>query len=63
MSVLERMRAWHSHDNLKAITLRSRLIAAPPLELLPEVTARILIPQDIEQGLILPLTGQVDALF
>jgi hypothetical protein len=40
------------HDDLEAIQLKSSLIAAPPLELWPEVLARVSIPQDIEQGLI-----------
>src|SRR6266516_1052100 len=43
------------HDDLKAVHLKRGLIAAPPLELWPEVIARVPIPQDIEQGLIAPL--------
>ncbi len=43
------------HNDLKAVHLKSSLIAAPPLQLWPEVIARVPIPQDIEQGLIAPL--------
>ncbi len=48
-------RRQYLHDDLKAVQLKSSLIAAPPLELWPEVIARVPIPQDIEQGLIVPL--------
>lgn len=46
------------HDDLKAIKLSSSLIVAPPLELWPEVIARVPIPQDIEQNLMLPLKSR-----
>ena len=49
-------RREYLHDDLKAIKLSSSLIAAPPLELWPEVIIRIPLPQDVEQSLILPLT-------
>jgi hypothetical protein len=48
-------RREYMHDDLEAIQLKSSLIAAPPMELWPEVHARVSIPQDIEQGLIAPL--------
>ena len=48
-------RREYLHDDLKAIKLSSSLIAAPPLELWPEVIARVPIPLDVDQGLILPL--------
>jgi hypothetical protein len=48
-------RRVYLHDDLEAIQLKSSLIAAPPLDLWPEVRARVSIPQDIEQGLIAPL--------
>ena len=48
-------RRAYLHDDLEAIQLKSSLIAAPPLELWPEVLARVSIPRDIEQGLIAPL--------
>ncbi len=48
-------RREYLHDDLKAIKLSSSLIAAPPLELWPEVIIRVPIPQDVEQSLILPL--------
>ncbi len=56
-------RREYLHDDLRTITLKSSLIAAPPLVLWPEVTARIPLPYDIEQGLIVPLTRQGHTLF
>ncbi len=52
-------RREYLHDDLKAIKLSSSLIAAPPLELWPEVKAQVPIPHDIEQNLILPLKNRV----
>src|SRR5229473_3162820 len=46
------------HDDLKAITLAQSVLVAPPLELWPEVIARVPIPQDIEQDLIVPLQAE-----
>ena len=46
------------HDDLKAIKLVPSVLAAPPLELWPQVVARVVIPQDIEQGLLIPMTSQ-----
>ncbi len=46
------------HDDLKAIKLRERLIAVPPIELWPQVVARVPIPDDVEQKLIGPLREQ-----
>ncbi len=43
------------HDDLDTIKLDQHLIAAPPLELWPQVVARVLVPQDVEQNLIVPL--------
>jgi hypothetical protein len=43
------------HDDLATIKLDQHLIAAPPLELWPQVVARVPIPQDVEQNLIVPL--------
>lgn len=51
-------RREYLHDDLRTIPLKSSLIAAPPLELWPEVIARIPIPQDIEQGLIVVLASR-----
>ena len=45
------------HDDLEAITLAQSVLAEPPLELWPEVIARVPIPQDIEQGLLIPIKG------
>jgi hypothetical protein len=45
------------HDDLETIQLAKDLIAAPPLELWPQVVARVPIPQDVEQGLVALLKG------
>ncbi len=47
------------HDDLKAIKLAKRLIAAPPIELWPQIVARVPIPEDVQQGLITPLKEQI----
>jgi hypothetical protein len=49
-------RRHYLHDDLKAICLSKDLIAAPPLELWPEVVARVPIPEDVEKALIVPLS-------
>jgi hypothetical protein len=46
------------HDDLKAITLAQNVIAAPPLELWPQIIARVPIPQDVEQGLLIPMRSE-----
>ncbi len=43
------------HDDLEAIQLPKSLVAAPPIELWPQVVARVPIPEDVEQGLTGPL--------
>lgn len=48
-------RRQYLYDDLEIITLKERLIAKPPLELWPQVIARVPIPDDVEQGLVLPL--------
>jgi len=40
------------HDDLKTVRLSKDLIAAPPIELWPRIVARVLLPEDVEQGLI-----------
>jgi hypothetical protein len=44
------------HDDLKTIKHARSLIAAPPIELWPQVVVRRPIPQDVEQGLIVQLS-------
>ncbi len=51
-------RREYLHDDLEAIQLKSSLITAPPLELWPQIVARVPIPPDIEQGLIIPLKSR-----
>jgi predicted nucleotidyltransferase len=48
-------RRLYLHDDLAAIHLSGDLIAAPPIELWPEVIARVPVPEDVEQLLLLPL--------
>jgi hypothetical protein len=43
------------HDDLATVKLDQHLIAAPPLELWPQVVARVPVPQDVEQALVAPL--------
>lgn len=43
------------HDDLGTVQLSRRLIAAPPIELRPQVVARVPIPDDVLHGLIVPL--------
>jgi len=45
-----RGRRHYLHDDLEAICLSKDLIAAPPLELWPEVVARVPIPEDVEKA-------------
>jgi predicted nucleotidyltransferase len=51
-------RREYLHDDLKAITLSKSLVATPPLDLWPEVVARIPLPHDIEQNLVVPLKSR-----
>ena len=51
-------RRHYLHDNLKGIKLAPSVLAAPPLELWPQVVARVAIPQDIEQDLLIPITSE-----
>jgi predicted nucleotidyltransferase len=46
------------HDDLKAVTLPKTLIAAPPVELWPQVITRVAVPADVEQELLEPLRRQ-----
>jgi hypothetical protein len=43
------------HDDLDAIVLHERLVVAPPIELWPRIGARVPLPKDIAEGLIVPL--------
>ncbi len=54
-------RRLYLHDDLAAIRLSGDLIAAPPVELWPEVIARKPVPEDVEQLLLLPLREQPDS--
>ena len=43
------------HDDLRAITLDSALIQAPPIELWPAVVPRVEVPADVEEVLLKPI--------
>ena len=43
------------HDVLEAVRLPENLTAAPPIELWPTVIARVPVPEDVEQALLMPL--------
>jgi predicted nucleotidyltransferase len=43
------------HDDLETIRLSRELIAAPPIELWPQVVTRVAAPEDLEQALLVPL--------
>jgi len=43
------------HDDLDAVTLDAAVVAAPPLELWPEVVRRLPLPRDVEARLIHPI--------
>lgn len=46
------------HDDLETIKLAQSQIAAPPIELWPQIVARVPIPPDVEQALIAPLKAE-----
>ncbi len=48
-------RRQYLHDDLKVIRLAESVVAAPPIELWPQVVARLPLPEDVEQGLIAPM--------
>src|ERR687884_7115 len=43
------------HDDLQVISLPRSLTSAPPIELWPQVIARVRVPDDVEQLLLAPL--------
>jgi hypothetical protein len=46
------------HDDLRAIRLPRALIAAPPIQLWPQIVARVAPPEDVEALLLAPLREQ-----
>jgi hypothetical protein len=48
-------RRQYLHDDLETICLSKDLVSLPPLELWPEVVARVPVPEDVEQAVIEPL--------
>jgi hypothetical protein len=51
-------RRLYLHDDLEAVHLPEDLIAAPPLELWPQVVARVPVPDDVEEVLLFPLRAE-----
>jgi len=45
----------HLADDLDVVNLSPELVIAPPLEVFPEIVARVPIPSDVERLLIAPL--------
>lgn len=43
---------FYLHDDLAVIRLAADLVVAPPIELWPQVMARVPVPLDVEQGLL-----------
>ena len=46
------------NDDLQVVSLAPTLIAAPPIDLWPQVVRRIDVPADVEQWLLGPLTAE-----
>jgi predicted nucleotidyltransferase len=47
------------HDDLETICLDEGLVVAPPIELWPQVVARVSVPGDVERELLLPLREEM----
>src|ERR1043166_2112882 len=45
----------HLADDLDVVELSTEVLAAPPLELFPEIVARVAVPDDVARLLIAPL--------
>ena len=53
-------RRHYLHDDLQTIRLAQELITFPPLVLWPKIIARVVIPADLEQGLVVPLKESLE---
>jgi hypothetical protein len=51
-------RRLYLHDDLETVRLDESLTIAPPIELWPQVMARVPVPEDVEQGVLRPLRGE-----
>ncbi len=51
------------HDDFRDVRLDASLIAAPPLDLWPQVRARVPVPADVDRVLLAPLRTQPEARF
>ena len=47
------------HDDLDTVRLDESLVAAPPIELWPQVMARVSVPEDVEQDVLRPLREEL----
>jgi hypothetical protein len=47
------------HDDWETIRLNEALIAAPPIELWPEIVTRVSVPEDVERELVTPLREEM----
>ena len=47
------------HDDLEVVRLDEGLVVAPPIELRPQVMARVPVPEDVERELLRPLRGEL----
>ena len=54
-------RRHYLHDDWRSVRLTKEIIAAPPLELWPRRLARVLLPEDVVQGLLAPLDEESHA--
>ena len=56
-------RRHYLHDDLQSVALDRTLVAAPPLELWPQIVPRVAVPPDVDELLLQPLrkeTGTSD---
>lgn len=51
----------HLTDDLDVVNLRAELVVAPPLELFPDIVARVPLPDDVERILVAPLRRTLGA--
>jgi hypothetical protein len=46
------------NDDLQVVSLAPTLIAAPPIDLWPQIVRRLEVPADVEQLLLEPLASE-----
>jgi hypothetical protein len=55
-------RRHYLHDDWCSVQLTKEIIAAPPLEMWPRQVARVVVPEDVAQGLLAPLDEDEHAM-